>query len=543
MAIRSLGLTLSGVLLALLSCRPAPPEPVPEILVQGAPIHGTNGIMFDNSGRLYIASALGREIVVMDPGSGEILERIGPDRGVDTPDDLHFGPDGSLYWTSIMTGEVGRLTPEGVATGQMIQPGVNPVTFSDDGRLFVGLDIIAGGLYELDPGFETSPRPIYEGLGTNGMDWGPDGFLYAPVEGNVMAVDVGSGETRSVAGGEGLGTIKFDSNGRLHGLDWSQPRVVRLDVDTGSRETVAALPPGADNLAFDSGNRLFVSSFWNGSVLEVLPDGTTRTVSPGGLIAPGGLGVHARPDGGESVFVADVFTVREFDGLTGNEVEQRSAWHFTKAVHGDLLVSTSWISATGVTEVRDLLTNQTLVSYTDFNHPLNAIMFQGDLVVADVELGSGFTRVVRASTTDPSRREVLMDSGAGLGLPTGLAATEHDLWVADREGGSVYQLVLDGEVLDVPLAVSQGLAAPEGMAVSADGALLAAETGASRLIRIDPASGEVSTLAGGLALDSSFVEGWPQTWLFSGVAVGPSGTIYLSNAGDNQLLVLRPEVP
>lgn len=541
MAIRSMGLTLSGILLALFSCQPASYDPVPEILVQGAPIHGTNGIMFDDSDRLYIASALGREIVVMDPESGEILERIGTDRGVETPDDLHFGPDGSLYWTSIMTGEVGRLTPEGVDTGQMIQPGVNPVTFSDDGRLFVGLDVIAGGLYELDPEFATSPRPIYEGIGTNGMDWGPDGFLYAPVEGNLMAVDVDSGVTRSVAGGEGLGTIKFDSHGRLHGLDWSQPSVVRLDVETGSRETAAALPPGADNLAFDSGNRLFVSSFWNGSILEVLPDGATRTVSPGGLIAPGGLGVHARADGGESVFVADVFTVREFDGLTGDEVEQRSAWHFTEWVQGDLLVSTSWISATGVTEVRDLLTGETLVSYTDFNHPLNAILFQGDLVVADFELGSGFTRVVKASTTDPSRREVLMDTGNGLGLPAGLAATEHDLWVADRENGSVFQVVAAGEVLDTPLVVSEGLAAPEGLAVSLDGALLVAETGANRLVRIDPTSGEVSILAGGLALDSSFVQGWPQTWLFSGVAVGPSGTIYLSNAGENQVLVLRPE--
>ena len=139
MTIRSFGFTLCGILLASLSCSSAPPERVPEVLVQGAPIHGTNGIMFDEEDHLYIASAIGREIVVMDPQSGGILDRIGTDRGVETPDDLHFGLDGSLYWTSIMTGDVGRLTPEGVVAHQIIQPGVNPITFSDDGRLFVGL--------------------------------------------------------------------------------------------------------------------------------------------------------------------------------------------------------------------------------------------------------------------------------------------------------------------------------------------------------------------------------------------------------------------
>ncbi len=61
-----------------------------KVLVQGAPIHGTNGIMFDGNDQLYIASVVGREIVVMDSKSGRILERIGTDKGVESPDDLAF---------------------------------------------------------------------------------------------------------------------------------------------------------------------------------------------------------------------------------------------------------------------------------------------------------------------------------------------------------------------------------------------------------------------------------------------------------------------
>ena len=319
---------------------------------------------------------------------------------------------------------------------------------------------------------------------------------------------------------------------------WS---VVRVDLQTGTRETVAELPPGTDNLCFDSQDRLYVSSFWNGSILEILLGGETRIVSPGGMIAPGGLGVHTRADGGESVFVADFFTVREFDGFTGDEIGQRGAWHLTESVSGDHLVSTSWVLGSGVTEVRNLLTNEMEVRYADFNLPINAILFQGHLIVADVQLDSGFARVVQASVTEPLEREVLIDSGSGLGLAAGLAATEDDLWVCDRASGSVWQVVKDGKVLAEPVVIADGLAAPEGLAVSSDGTLIAAEAGANRLVRIDPASGEIRPIVSGLALDSSFVEGGPSTWLFSGVAVGPSGTIYFSNAGRNQILAFRPE--
>lgn len=94
------------------------------ILVKGAPIHGGNGLMFDDDDRLHIACVLGNEIVVMNPRNGKILERIGTDKGVFFPDDLTFGLDGSLYWTDIINGNVGRLSPDGITTKQPVVPGV-----------------------------------------------------------------------------------------------------------------------------------------------------------------------------------------------------------------------------------------------------------------------------------------------------------------------------------------------------------------------------------------------------------------------------------
>ena len=116
-----------------------PPSSGGKVLVRGAPIHGANGIIFDRADRLFIASVWGGEIVVMDPRTGKIIKRLGSEVGVQGPDDMAFGPDGSLYWTDLLTGEVGRLSPDGKTTKQFVAPGANPITFSNNGRLFVAL--------------------------------------------------------------------------------------------------------------------------------------------------------------------------------------------------------------------------------------------------------------------------------------------------------------------------------------------------------------------------------------------------------------------
>jgi sugar lactone lactonase YvrE len=158
-------------------------------LGNSAALHGANGIDIGPDGNLYIGSVIGLEIVVMDKDNGTIIDRLGQDKGVSGADDLVFGPDGSLYWTDILIGEVGRRTPEGVVTKQYVAPGVNPITFSADGRLFVALDFQGDGLYELDPNLIEPPRPIIQAteenpypLGFfNAFDFCADGRLFGPL--------------------------------------------------------------------------------------------------------------------------------------------------------------------------------------------------------------------------------------------------------------------------------------------------------------------------------------------------------------------------
>ncbi|MYI75327.1 MAG: hypothetical protein F4057_08425, partial [Acidobacteria bacterium] len=177
-----------GVALLAGCAAPDPPEPAAwtvRVLAQGSPLHATNGMYFGPDGRLYVVSASSAIVAAVDKESGEVLERWGPELGVRGPDDITFGADGTAYWTEFAFGDVARRTPDGTIS-VIASPGrgVNPITFSDDGRLFVSRCALGHELFEIDPDGVEEPRLINDelgpGCGLNGMDWGPDGRLYGP---------------------------------------------------------------------------------------------------------------------------------------------------------------------------------------------------------------------------------------------------------------------------------------------------------------------------------------------------------------------------
>ncbi len=251
----------------------------------------SNGINFDSDDILYVTSIMNSEIVLLDRETGEVLERLGAAQGANGPDDVAIAPDGTIYWTNYSSGEACRRAA-GITTCQFVGAFINPVTISDEGRVFVAtaLPPASDALYELDPDLVQAPERIFNNAGMlNGMDFGPDGFLYAPswVEANILRIDVDACDESEWCENETVvaGTIampaavKFDSQGNLHALDSLSGEVLLVDTTTGSLTVVADLGIGLDNLAFDSEDRLFVSNIVNGLVVEVLPDGSTRKVS------------------------------------------------------------------------------------------------------------------------------------------------------------------------------------------------------------------------------------------------------------------------
>ena len=112
------------------------------IFLQGAPlIGGTNGMYFDHDNNLHVAQVRGRTISKLDIDSGEILDKLSynPEQGdlVVFPDDLVFGPDGTMYYTDtdyyqtvFARANEGKSVPL-LPIGSV--PNANPVTVSEDG--------------------------------------------------------------------------------------------------------------------------------------------------------------------------------------------------------------------------------------------------------------------------------------------------------------------------------------------------------------------------------------------------------------------------
>lgn len=513
-------------------------SPTLSVLATGAALHGANGIRFDADDRLHVASVFGREIAVLDRETGEVLDRLGRESGVDGPDDLAFGADGSLFWTSIVTGEVGRRYPDGtVSIVAQLPPGANPIAMRSDGRLLVGLCFLGDGLFEVDPEGSEPPRALARDLGGNcgfnAFDFGPDGFLYAPgfFRDEIVRVDIDTAEMRRVASGFGIpNALKFDSLGRLHQVDTQRGELWRVDVSTGEKALVAHVPPNTDNLAFDSTDRLFVSAADSGQIAEVRSDGSLRVVSPGGITRPGGVASV-----GDSLYVADHFSLLELDANTGEERSRVTSVigvseleePLTVSADGDRLILSSYFA--NAVQVWSPRERRAVASYHDFEIPLNAVAFRGGLAVA--ELGRG--RVAWQPAPSDERETLL----SGLAVPTGLAADGGVLYVADWGRGTVTR-VDEGGHSEV---IASGLEGPEGLALTPAGSLLIVEASAGRLSRLDLKDRGLETLREGLALGAPAIETdrLPPTWFFNGVSVDARGHIFVS--GDVDRVVYRLE--
>ena len=484
-----------------------------------ASFRGINGIHFGPNGDLWLASVVTPAVARIDPESGEILENLGLGDGPKSPDDLAFGPDGSVYWTDISNGEVAMRSPDGntriVATPGV---GVNPITFSDDGRLFVSQCFMDTRLFELDPEGVTEPRLIRDdlgpGCGLNGMDWGSaDGRLYGPrwFRGEVARVDVDSGELETVADGfEVPAAVKFDSLGRLHVLDSLRGEVIRLGED-GGREVVARVQPGLDNFAFNEEDRLFISSFADGFIVEAVSPNENRVVLAGGLNMPGGVALIG---GAESprLVVADFFALRQLDPATGEELSVvRDVIGFSdlgtsmsvQATAEGQLVLTSWFD--NAVRLWDPDTDALVQIFGELAQPIDALLFEGEIVAS--QWGAG--NVIAFSPENPEQKRVLAE---GLQGPAGLTTADGALYIADNLAGTLHRIGNDGTDL-----VAEGLDQPEGLA-AANGSIYVVEAGNGRVTAIDPATGKSATVAGPLELHVPPSGAFPNTMLFNGIA-------------------------
>ena len=515
-----------------------------DVLATGSRISGANGMQFSPGGKLYVASVVGSEMLVLDPKDGRVLERLAHAEGVDGPDDVAFAPDGSFYWTSILSGEVAGRRPDGTrVVAAKLTPGVNPITFSDTGRLFVAQCFFGTGLYELDPAGVRPPRSIRDDLGPkcglNGMDWGPDGRLYGArwFRNEVVSLNVDTGEMRTEATGFQVpAAVKFDSKGRLHVLDSLAGQVLRVEHAAAGRTKnvlVAQLSPGLDNLAFSATDQLFVSSFVDGFVARIEADGTQTLLSPAGMSSPGGVAARTTSAGAE-VVVADLQALRGFNAATGAvSFAERNVLGVSAvgsslnvAIDGDRLILSSWVD--NDVRVWDPATHSVVEQYTALGEPVAAVRFGRALAVVEHKLH-------RVILIEGGSKSVIAEN---LVAPTGLLVRGYDLFMTERSAGTLVRLIADGKVLAVPEVVAAGLASPEGVALYRDGfAVVEAGTGAVTVIAADGTRSTVASLPVGLPAGS---DAQPPSFVFNGIAATGDGALIVTDERARALLRIAP---
>ncbi|MGD9984830.1 MAG: hypothetical protein AB7S51_11840 [Porticoccaceae bacterium] len=518
-----------------------------QYLVPGADFLGIHGLTFDRDDNLYVGSVIGQAIYKVDVNTGESERFVGPPEGM--ADDLEFGPDGTLVWTSILTGKVHARRPDGTVVVLADHlPGINSVAFRNDGRLFVTQVLWGDALWELDPKGRKEPRRVLADMGSlNGFDFGKDGLLYGPLlfKGQAVKIDVDSGTLTTVASGFRIPVAaNLDSHDNLYVPDTALGRVVRVDIHSGEKTLVATVPTGIDNLALDSRDQLYITNMVDNAILKINPrTGATRTVVKSALAVPGGLDVRVE-NGVDQIYLADLFSFKKIAGDSGAVTElkrglrDRMEMPMTVSIRGNRAVTSSWF--TNAVEVLNLATNESIATYHDLKHPVDALELEpGVLLIA--EQGTG--RLLRVSGEHGAKRKTIAED-----LP-GMAALRPV--PGDKEGKPITRVyltdTLNGQLLRLNpnngkrKVIAAGLNRPEGFAVAPDGTIVLAEVGRQRLVRIDPENGKVTEIARNLAIGYPAAEGMPPGYVLTGVGVSPSGAIYVAADRATALYKITPQ--
>jgi sugar lactone lactonase YvrE len=532
-----------------------PPAPAKEynqqFLVPGSWFHGVHGLAFNKDDQLFAGSVIGQTIYRVQVDSGEVDRVIDPPMGM--ADDIAFADDGTMAWTAFLLGKVYIRKPNGktieVANGMS---GPNSIAFGKDGRLFVSEVFLGDALYEIDlknvdkPDFKPFPRSelrrIAEKLGgLNGFEiHKDDGFLYGPLwfKGQIVKINLETGAIEVIAEGfktPAAANIDPQNRDNVYVVDTGTGGVWSVSLTSKAKKLVASLKPGLDNLAFDSRGRLFVTSMTdNGIYLVDKQTGAHRTIVEGKLAIPSDLAVVTE-GGKDTVHVADVFSYRTVDGQTGAVAD-------VLRVHGDThaypigisvgpkhTLLTSWFSNT--VEKVDRKTGKLVASLGDFAAPVDALeMADGTIYVA--ELASA--NLVKVSADGKTRSTVVKE----LRSPVALAQGPGNLiYVTEIAAGAVSQIDV---VSGARKVVADGLAGPEGIDVGPDGLLYVAEVGQKRVVAIDPATGTKTVIASNLDIGLAPYPGGPPALVPTGVAVGRTGTVYVSSDIRNALYKLTP---
>lgn len=566
---------------------------------------------------LSAAGLLAQQAPVIETVAGFDPEGVRADSiGLMAPGGLAADAAGNVYFSQPARNRVYRVTPDGllqVAAGNGMRGTDGDDGPARDARLddpaAVAVDE-AGNLYiatatairavAAETGVIRTVVKLEVGGPLKSIAWiaaAPGGrLIVADREARMLkAVDTATGTVSHVAG-SGKDAIRgdfgpaevaslrmpalvaADAAGNIYYAEQLEPRVRRIDANTGEITTVPLMAPDEDipgdyevasGLAADAAGNLYVTQVYRDRVLRVTRDGEV-SVAAAGVTLPQSVVVNAAGElliselapsrivrtvaEGEPVVVAgNGLTSYNGDGLPALETQLAEPAGLMMAANGDLLIASTL--ADRVLKVEPAGTVKTVMGGGDWMQadedpsPLKVRLLRpqallvnasGDLLVSDYD-----NKLVRRATSDGAVADVLAEvpvastsftvemrqAGAMASDGTRLflsSPSDHHVWVITPE--KIKPFAGTGEAGfegDGGAAQDAHLRNPSGIVLDAEGNLYIADTGNHRIRRVEAATGEIKTV-------------WPagdvdEASLPAGLALDSAGALYAADAGLNRV--------
>jgi sugar lactone lactonase YvrE len=493
---------------------------------------GANGAVIGNDGALYVVHTGDGTTTRIDLKTMAATEFVHPYGGTFITDDITADDKGNLYSTGTtpLVGEVYRIDAAGMKT--VIARGLtapNGIQFNKrTGRLFVSECFQANRVFEIDPTGAKEPRLLVK----ENVIPVPEGFDFDPGTNDLIIPDMGSGRILRVHPDSGAITPIADKFTAPIALKIGPDKkayfpelggaVYRLSLDGKTREKLAQLPPGLDNLAITSGGRLFITSYWDATIYEVATDGsgTFKTLFPKGANALTGVLVK-----NGQVLVSDAIMIRTVQ--KGEFAQTKlNAW----AAHGMPLPLGLADGPGDQILWPDAVNNAVAIGNPQIgefkpvagglSRPVAVLMSKKEPKIYVAEYGAG--QVTEISLTDGAKRPLV----TGLDGPIALAIVDDTLYIAEARAARIRKLGLGGGKPEV--FMSSGVGKVGALASDGSGGLLALDVVGRRLVRIDPKRLAMTVIADGLPVTYGVVGSGPSSVEFgTPLHVSAEGDIYL----------------
>ena len=526
-------------------------------VVKGTRLRGSNGMNFDDEGRLLVGHLLSSHVSRINVDTGEIEILFDHERGVRGPDDLTTDGKGTI-WTSNMTGlggeSVFRMDKDGKVSA--IYSGIlatNGIQYNRrTGRLFVDQAFVGGGIYELDPKGEKPARLVSSEFPlTNSMDFDLDNNLIVVVSGGnpgvrVINPDTGKSSTLGIDIPR-FGAVKVGRNGDIFATGGNAVYKVTAD-----RKQVITLFKGEayfDNLAVSPEGRVFAASMIDATIYEIATDGS-GTIKQ--MLSPKGLpNISSLAALGNDVYLADTHVLRKINLQTGELTSMvglstgkgsGDTGFLVGYVHegpGGLLYAINSIGFPvaslnalpvytvdpNTLDIRKITRNP----FQGLHLPTAIYANHSDAFIYATEFIDGKIEAIPVNDDQIKRKTV----ATNLSGPNGIVKKGDKLYVAESLGQRISVIDLTNGRQDVLL--SGGVGRPSAIDMDKDGNLLVLDSEGRRLLKINPDNAAMSVIADNLPIYPNIFANWPVVQVPNGLAVTADGAIYVGGNTDGSV--------